>query len=366
MKFSLGAKRNPERELAPYEVSAIPLPAKVSTDISMLPRLNQGQQPACVGHAMANAIAYDYYKKTGIVPLISPRFIYSQAKLIDGDPTGEGTSAYFAFTGTRNAGGAALVDTVPNTVTLSLTDYQTVIITDPVTQECKEYPIQTEVEITNPTSTQLQSLIAQYGVVIIACTVDEESWMTQNGLTWLLPGTAGGHETINFGYDTTMVPGDVVFDDFNSWGIDWGTNGTGKYKWSDYQGNIFDAMAITINMDTPITTYKYFQPSEIIGLAPQLCQLLDSARGFAGIPFVITSGFRTPAQNLACGGVSNSEHLLGNAADIACTDQTRWAVIQGMLQAGFKRIEACPNHVHCDIGNDAAHPSPWFGVATAD
>ena len=246
-RFSLGAKRNPIRDLPEYHVSAIPLPAKVLTDVSMMPRLNQGQQPSCVGHAMANAVAYDYWKKTGHVPLISPRFIYARAKLLDGDPTGEGTSAYYAFEGISQFGGAPTTATVPNDVALPCDEYMVVEITDPITQEAKLYPVKTEVEIQNPTDAQLQSLISQYGVICIACDVDEETWMNQNGNVSLLPGTAGGHETILFGYDTTVAPS-TQYDDLNSWGSAWGQDGTGKLLWSDYQGQIYDAMVITIDM----------------------------------------------------------------------------------------------------------------------
>jgi len=35
----------------------------------------------------------------------------------------------------------------------------------------------------------------------------------------------------------------------------------------------------------PVPTYKYFKPSEIIGLKPELVALLDKARDLAGVPF---------------------------------------------------------------------------------
>ena len=72
-------------------------------------------------------------------------------------------------------------------------------------------------------------------------------------------------------------------------------------------------------------TYKYFKPSEVVGLKPELCEKLDAARGLAGVPFSITSGFRTPAENVAVGGVPNSAHLKGEAADLKCSDASaRW------------------------------------------
>ena len=41
---------------------------------------------------------------------------------------------------------------------------------------------------------------------------------------------------------------------------------------------------------------------------------LDYARNIAGIPFIITSGYRCPAHNQAVGGVSSSSHIHGHAA----------------------------------------------------
>jgi uncharacterized protein YcbK (DUF882 family) len=81
------------------------------------------------------------------------------------------------------------------------------------------------------------------------------------------------------------------------------------------------------------------------------------------VPFVITSGFRTLAQNQACGGAPNSTHLLGEAADIACSDQNRWQILQGALKAGFVRIEVCTKHIHLDIGTLPTYSQNWLGVS---
>lgn len=44
--------------------------------------------------------------------------------------------------------------------------------------------------------------------------------------------------------------------------------------------------------------------------------VLDPLRLFYGKPIHVSSGFRSPAVNRAVGGVSNSQHLRGEAADI--------------------------------------------------
>lgn len=45
-----------------------------------------------------------------------------------------------------------------------------------------------------------------------------------------------------------------------------------------------------------------------------------------GHPVIITSGFRTKALNTAVGGVANSQHLTGEAADFVVEGQTNEAI----------------------------------------
>ena len=78
-------------------------------------------------------------------------------------------------------------------------------------------------------------------------------------------------------------------------------------------------------------------------------EMLDQARHFAGIPFVINSGYRTKAHNIAVGGIKNSAHLDGFAADIMCrTSQQRMYMVGALLEAGFNRIGIGENFIHVD------------------
>lgn len=58
---------------------------------------------------------------------------------------------------------------------------------------------------------------------------------------------------------------------------------------------------------------------EIINIAVLCAAILQPARDIVKKPFVITSGFRSKELNQAVGGVCNSFHLRGMAADIHCT-----------------------------------------------
>lgn len=124
-----------------------------------------------------------------------------------------------------------------------------------------------------------------------------------------------------------------------------------KYQFSQFsQSSNIDYYLYLIKQNSPMPTYKYFKNSEVVGLKPELVSKLDQARGIAGVPFIITSGFRTQAQNIVVGGVPDSAHTTGEAVDLLVKDSnTRYRVILGLVEAGFNRIEDCKSHIHSDI-----------------
>lgn len=60
--------------------------------------------------------------------------------------------------------------------------------------------------------------------------------------------------------------------------------------------------------------------------------LLEVARQAIGCPILINSGFRNPEVNSLVGGVSNSQHLLGQAADIRPRDPEKFGRLVVFLQ----------------------------------
>ena len=52
----------------------------------------------------------------------------------------------------------------------------------------------------------------------------------------------------------------------------------------------------------------------------ELIVRLNAIRSRFGKPIIINSGYRSPEHNKAVGGVSNSQHVLGTAADIRPED----------------------------------------------
>lgn len=98
---------------------------------------------------------------------------------------------------------------------------------------------------------------------------------------------------------------------------------------------------------------------------PDFLAMLDEARDCAGIPFVITSGFRTVAHNkkLIKQGYSasrNSSHLLGLAADIKCSDsRSRYIILDALNEVGFTRIGIAPNFLHVDLDINKPQHRIW-------
>jgi len=77
---------------------------------------------------------------------------------------------------------------------------------------------------------------------------------------------------------------------------------------------------------------------------------LDYARGNAGIPFKINSGYRSEEWNRTVGGRVGSSHLLGLAADIACKgSRDRALIIRALLEVGITRIGIARTFIHCDV-----------------
>ena len=112
---------------------------------------------------------------------------------------------------------------------------------------------------------------------------------------------------------------------------------------------------------------KYFKIEEFAckccgkhPMCEDLLKRLDTARGLAGIPFKINSGFRCVEHNRAVGGSKNSSHIRGLAADIACTDdRTRFILVEALIEAGFTRVGVARGFIHVDVDPDK--PSAlWF------
>jgi hypothetical protein len=73
--------------------------------------------------------------------------------------------------------------------------------------------------------------------------------------------------------------------------------------------------------------------------------VLDPAREKLGLPITVNSGYRCPKHNALVGGVVNSQHMKGEAADIRCADNKLLAEI--IEQKGnFDQLIIYPTFLH--------------------
>ena len=87
-------------------------------------------------------------------------------------------------------------------------------------------------------------------------------------------------------------------------------------------------------------------PSEVIQNAIALVEnVLDPAREKLGMPIKVNSGHRCEAYNRKVGGVSRSQHIVGEAADIHCDDNAKLAKL--IVQQGrFDQLIIYPTFLH--------------------
>lgn len=71
-------------------------------------------------------------------------------------------------------------------------------------------------------------------------------------------------------------------------------------------------------------------------------EVLQPIRDAWGKPIVVSSGYRCPKLNAAVGGVKNSQHILGQAADIKASNPAEngklHALIKRMIKAGTIKV----------------------------
>jgi len=97
---------------------------------------------------------------------------------------------------------------------------------------------------------------------------------------------------------------------------------------------------------------------EVDDVAPQLVALLEDLRARAGgLPVHVTSGCRCASRNRQAGGVRNSQHLRGTAADIVVRDMHPGEVAdlaESMLPMGG--VGRYDTSVHVDV---RGHRARW-------
>lgn len=91
-------------------------------------------------------------------------------------------------------------------------------------------------------------------------------------------------------------------------------------------------------------------------------EVLQPIRDAYGQPIIVSSGYRCPALNAAVGGVKNSQHVLGQAADIKAVNQKANGIlfnfIRDLVKSGKLKVgqliweygtKTRPNWIHVSL-----------------
>lgn len=104
-------------------------------------------------------------------------------------------------------------------------------------------------------------------------------------------------------------------------------------------------------------TVEFDHPEEML---PRFLNLLDVVRDIAGIPFRVTSDFRSPEENRVVGGSTASLHMRGQAVDFVVwpwNGKNLWkvakavALVEAAYGATFElEIAESPSNRHIHLG----------------
>ena len=93
----------------------------------------------------------------------------------------------------------------------------------------------------------------------------------------------------------------------------------------------------------PLSTSSGQAPRE--NVKALVSEVLDPVRERLGMPIVVNSGYRCEKHNKDVGGVRNSQHLRGEAADVTCADLPRLKAL--IIENGkFDQLITYPTFLH--------------------
>lgn len=93
------------------------------------------------------------------------------------------------------------------------------------------------------------------------------------------------------------------------------------------------------------------------GMSPVLLQKLDDLREMLGRPIIVSSGYRCPVHNENVGGVPNSQHVLGKAADIWSPNISPAYLAKLAERIGFDGIGIYSSWIHVDVRDNGNSPN---------
>lgn len=111
-----------------------------------------------------------------------------------------------------------------------------------------------------------------------------------------------------------------------------------SFKWSEFTKS---DTATRLHIQNEITDWDV--RDNIIALVEEVLQPL---RDSWGGPLFINSGYRSAELNKAVGGAKTSQHVKGEAADVACTDPYSLAKLIKRMRLDVDQVIVYPSFLH--------------------
>jgi uncharacterized protein YcbK (DUF882 family) len=96
---------------------------------------------------------------------------------------------------------------------------------------------------------------------------------------------------------------------------------------------------------------------QVCNMNPGFMAALQRLRDVWAKPIKVTSGYRCPKHNASVGGVQDSQHMHGRAADCEIAPNERYLFLKAAFGVGFKGIGVGGTFVHLDTRD--GEPALW-------
>src|SRR3989339_381118 len=220
----------------------VKLPAKVDYTPKVSPVRDQGDEGTCVGFAtVAGMKEYQELQDYKKLVLLSPRFLYSECKKIDGIPGAEGTTIRAAMQVLESKG-------VCQEKYWPYFPHQRNKAQEGAKTNAKKFSIMTYARILNLNELRLN--LATKGPCVIG--IEVFNGMMETGTTGIVPmpkkneSSLGGHAICPVGYDDKKQ----VIKFKNSWSEEWGQKGYGFLPYAYIERFMMDAWS-SVDIDDP-------------------------------------------------------------------------------------------------------------------
>ena len=219
----------------------VKLPKKVDYTRKMSPVRDQGKEAACVGFAVASGMKeYQEFLDYQKLVILSPRFVYNEARKIDGSPSQEGTTLRASMQVLEKFG-VCEEKFWPYAFDQKNTPKKG------AKTNARKFRVKAYARILNLNDLRL-SLFSK-GPVVLGVEVFSGMIQTKTGIVPLPKkgeASLGGHAIAAVGYDD----GKKLIKFKNSWSVKWGQNGYGFLPYAYIERYMVDAWS-SVDIDDP-------------------------------------------------------------------------------------------------------------------